>query len=126
VVNGETAINSTDVFYRDKPRELDSGPCDSNPQGDDGRGLLGPLLGGLIGSELGLNGDGIPEPPPRGPQDSWTASLENADTQADLPVQQKPLGSNAERCLNAGSLAAATQETDDPIGFQGVFFRHVP
>jgi hypothetical protein len=45
-------------------------------------------LGGLAGSELGLNGDGTP--------------------------------------LNAGSLAAATQETDDPTGFQGIFFWHVP
>ncbi|KAI0277152.1 hypothetical protein BC826DRAFT_1087760 [Russula brevipes] len=98
-VNGETVIDRTDVFYRDKPRELDSVPlpsCDSNSQGDDGHGLLGPLLGGLVGS---------------GP-----------DTQADSPVQQKPVGGNAERCLNAGSLAGATQETDDPIGFQGVFF----
>ena len=92
-VNDEVVINSTDVFYRDKPQEHDLGPtpfCDPNSQLDGG--LLGPLLVG--------------------------PGLESKrDAQSDSPVEP---GNNVDMCMEV-----TTQEADSPIGFRGVFFRHV-
>jgi hypothetical protein len=95
-VNDEVVINSTDVFYRDKPQERDLNPtpfCDPNSQLDGG--LLGPLL---VGPGLGSK----------------------EDAQSDSPVQPEPLGNSVDMCVED-----ATQEADNPIGFRGVFFRHV-
>ena len=50
-VDGNAVIDRADVLYRDRPREPNSDPtpaCDSNSDLDDGRGLLGSLLGGLF------------------------------------------------------------------------------
>jgi hypothetical protein len=107
-VDGRVAINRTDVFYRDKPLECDHGPapfCDTNSQADDS--LLGPLLGGLIGPGIESERDGTEVQSPR-----------------DSPVKPEPLEDNDDLCI--GSEEGTTQETDDPVGFQGVFFRHVP
>lgn len=105
-VNGKVVINRTDIFYRNKPRERTPTPfCDPSSQLDGG--LLGPLLGGLIGPGLGLKRDGtklLSHPAPR-----------------DEP---EPLGNDADICV--GTVEGTTQEVDNPIGFQGVFFRHVP
>lgn len=95
-VNGEVVINSTDVFYRDKPQEDDFDPtpfCDPNSQPDGG--LLGLLVGPGLGSKR--------------------------DAQSDSPVEPGPLGNNVDMCVEG-----TTQEADNSIGFKGVFFRHVP
>jgi hypothetical protein len=107
-VNDMVVINRTDVFYRDKPRERDRIPtpfCDPDSQLDGG--LLGPLLGGLIGPGLGLKRDG-------------TEVLPHL---ALLDELESP-GNNADICVDPGEGTAL--EADNPIGFQGVFFRHVP
>jgi hypothetical protein len=107
-VNGKVVINRTDVFYRDNPRERDRIPtpfCDPDSQLDGD--LLGPLLGGLLGSGLGLKRDGI-----------------KVLSHPDLLDEPEPLGNNAEMCVDP--VEGTTQEADSPIGFQGVFFRHVP
>jgi hypothetical protein len=107
-VDGRVAINRTDVFYRDKPLEHDDRPtpfCNPNSQGDDS--LLGPLLGGLIGPGIESERDG---------------TVSNAHS--DPPVKPRSIEDNDNLC--AGSEGGTTQEADDPVGFQGVFFRHVP
>ena len=70
-VDGRVAINRTDVFYRDRPLERDHGAtpfCDPNPQADDS--LLGPLLGGLIGT--GIESERNQSAGPSCSLDSWT------------------------------------------------------
>ena len=62
-VNGNVAINRSDVFYRDRPQEPDFiliPSCDPNLQPDNGWGPLGSLLGGLFKSRLGFLDDGTP------------------------------------------------------------------
>ena len=127
-VDGRVAIHRTDVFYRDKPLERDDDPtpfCDPNSQTDDG--LLGPLLGGLI-TGLGVKSerDGTEVPSPRVPLDSSTGFVatvpydtSDANAHSDSPVTQESLENNDDLCV--GSI----READDPVGFQGVFFRHV-
>jgi hypothetical protein len=100
-VDGRVAIDRTDVFYRDKPLERDDGPtpfCDPNSRDDDG--LLGPLLGGLIGPGI--------------------ESERDANADSDSPVKLEPLEDNDDLCEGG-----TAQETEDPVGFQGVFFRYV-
>jgi len=120
------------VFYRDEPRERDPSSvplCDSNSQADDG--LLGPLLGELIGPDLGSKPDGTEVFSPRAPLDSSTSfaatvPYDTSDTnaQGDSPVKPEPLELNDHLCVS--SAEGTSQGTDEPIGFQGVFFRHVP
>jgi hypothetical protein len=131
-VDGRVAINRTDVFYRDKPLERDHGPapfCDPDSQADDS--LLGPLLGGLIGPGIESERDGTEVLSPRVPPDSPTGFVatvphdtSDANAHSDSPVKPEPLEDNDDLCV--GSEEGTTQETDDPVGFQGVFFRHVP
>jgi hypothetical protein len=133
-VDGRVAIDRTDVFYRDKPLERDHGPtpfCDPDSQGDDS--LLGPLLGGLIGPGPGIESerDGTEVPSPRVPLDSSTGFVatipydtSDANAHSDSPVKPALLEDNDNLCV--GSEEGTTQETDDPVGFEGVFFRHVP
>lgn len=131
-VDGRVAINRTDVFYRDKPLERDHDPspfCDPNSQPDDD--LLGPLLGGLIGPGIESERDGAEVLSPRVPLDSFTGLVatvpydtSDANAHSDSPVKPESLEDYDGLCV--GSEEGATQETDDPIGFQGVFFRHVP
>ena len=131
-VDGRVAINRTDVFYRDKPLERVHDPTpfrDPNSQPDDS--LLGPLLGGLIGPEIESERDGAEVLSPRVPLDSSTGLIatvpydtSDSNARSDSPVKRESLEDNDGLCV--GSEEGATQETDDPIGFQGVFFRHVP
>jgi len=131
-VDGRVAINRTDVFYRDKPleRDHDRTPfCDPDSQGDDS--LLGPLLGGLIGPGIESEGDGTEVLSPRVPRDSSTGlvatvpyDMSDANAHSDSPVKPEPREDNDDLCI--GSEEGTTQETDDSVGFQGVFFRHVP
>ena len=95
-VNGEVVIHSTDVFYRDKPQEND---LDPTPFCDPNSQPDGGLLGPLlVGPPLG-----------------------SRHAQGDSPVEPGPLGDNVDMCIEG-----TTQEADNPIGFKGVFFRHVP
>ena len=131
-VDGRVAIYRTDVLYRDKPLDRDDGPnpfCDPNSQGDDS--LLGPLLGGLIGSGIESERDGTEVVSPRVPLDSSTGFVatvpydtSDANAQRGSPVELVPLEDNDDLCV--GSEDGTAQETDDAVGFQGVFFRHVP
>lgn len=131
-VDGRVVINRTDVFYRHKPLERDHGPapyCDRNSQTGDS--LLGPLLGGLIGHGFESEWDGTEVVSPRVPPDSSTGFVatvpyDTSDGNAyrDLPVKPEALEDNDDLCV--GSEEDTTQMTDDPVGFQGVFFRHVP
>ena len=133
-VDGRVGINRTDVFYRDKPLERDHGPtrfCDPNSGSDDS--LLGPLLGGLIGPRIKSERDTIEVLSPRVPLDSSTASgfgatipYDTSDTKvhSDSPVKLEAREDNDDLCVV--SEEGIIQETDDPVGFQGVFFRHVP
>jgi hypothetical protein len=131
-VDGRVAINRADVFYRDKPLERDHGPtpfCDPDSQADDG--LLGPLLGGLIGPGIESEWDGTEVLSPHVPLDSSTGFVatapydtSDANSHSDSPVKPEPLEDNDDLCV--GSVEGTTQETDESIGFQGVFFRHVP
>jgi hypothetical protein len=133
-VDGRVAINRTDVFYRDKPMERDHGPtpfCDPDSPADDS--LLGPLLGGLIGPGIESERDGTEVLSPRVPPDSPTGFVvtvtvphdtSDANAHSDSPVKPEPLEDNDDLCV--GLEEGTTQETDDPVGFQGVFFRHVP
>jgi len=128
MVDGNVAINRSDVFYRDRPEEPDFTPipcCDPDPQLDDGWSL-GAFLGGLIKSRLGFLDDGTPS---RGlssqaPLDSSTCDTTDADAKTDAPAQQEALGDEDETCNDDCPPEDGTQETD-PVGFQGVFFRHV-
>jgi hypothetical protein len=131
-VDGRVAINRTDVFYRDKPLERDHGPtpfCDPNSQPDDS--LLGPLLGGLIGPGIESERDGAKVLSPRVPLDSSTGFVatvpydtSDANAHSDPPVKPESLEDNDDLCVDPEE--GTTQETDDLVGFQGVFFRHVP
>lgn len=103
-VDGRVAINRTDVFYRDKPPER-TPSCDPDSQGDDN--LLGPLLGGLIEPGIESERDGA-----------------ESNAHSDRPVKPHAIEDDEDLCV--GSEEGTTQETDDPVGFQGVFFRHVP
>jgi hypothetical protein len=103
--------------------------CDPDSQADDS--LLGPLLGGLIGPGIESERDGTEVLSPRVPLDSPTDFVataphdtSDANAHSDSPVKPEPLEDNDDLCV--GSEEGTTQETDDPIGFQGVFFRHVP
>ena len=130
-VNGKVVINHTDVFYRDKPREPDLTPspsCDPNSQPDGG--LLGPLLGGLIGPGVESKRDGTKVlPHRRAPLDSSVfvatlpSDISHANAQSDSRVEPEPLEKNVDMCVELGE--STTQEADNPIGFEGVFFRHV-
>jgi hypothetical protein len=132
-VDGRVAIDRTDVFYRDKPLERDHGPtpfCDPDSQADDS--LLGPLFGGLIGPGVESERDGTEVLSLRAPLDSSTGFVatvpyDNSDANAhsDSPVKPERQEDNDDLCVGSGE-GTTTQETDDPIGFQGVFFRHVP
>jgi len=127
-VDGRVAVNRTDVFYRDKPLKRDYGPtpfCDPNSQPDGS--LLGPLLGGLLGPGIESERDGDRT---RVQLDSLTgfdatAPYDTSDTDAhsDSPVNPEPLEDDDDLCV--GLEEGTTQEADDPIGFQGVFFRYV-
>lgn len=48
------------------------------------------------------------------------------DTTDATLVQQKPPENEDNRRVNARPLLGTAQETDDPIGFRGIFFRYVP
>lgn len=130
-VDGRVVIDRTDVFYRDKPPGRDDGPtpfCDPNSQGDDIS--LGPLLGGVMGPGIESERDGTEVLSPRAPLDSSTGLVAtvphdtpNANGHSDSSVKPESLEDNDDLC---GSEDGTTQETDDPVGFQGVFFRYVP
>ncbi len=125
IVNGKAVINRADVLYRDESQERTRNPtphCDPDPQTDDG--LLGSLLGGLIEPDLQSKRG-------RMPLDSSTASgfvdtvlyhPSDANAHGDSPV--RPGSDNDDLC--DGSAEGTTRETSDEIGFQGLFFRHVP
>lgn len=137
-VNGKVAIDRSDVFYSDRPREPDYFPipsCDPNLQLDDGCGWLGSLLSGPIKSRLELRDDGTPR---RGlstqaPLDSSTgivtsASCDRPDANrlTDAPAQRGALEDEDDICNDdCPPPAAGTQKTGHTVGFQGVFFRHV-
>jgi hypothetical protein len=111
-VDGNVVIDRADVFYRDKPQELDSNPtpaCDPNSDLDDGRGLLGSLLGGLFSTGF------VPSSP---------CDTTDANAQAE-PLLQEAALENDDTCSDDCSEVDDPHETDDPVGFQGVFFRHV-
>jgi hypothetical protein len=135
-VDGNVTINRSDVFYGDRPQEHDFAPypsCDLDPQPDNGWGLLGHLLGGLTKSRLGFLDDGTPS---RGlssqaPLDPLTTSAScdttDVDAPTSAPAQQGALEDQDETCNDDCPDTDGTQEPGDPIpiGFQGVFFRHV-
>lgn len=131
-VDGRVAIDRADVFYRHKPSERDHGPTPScGRKSQTGDGLLGPLLGGLIGHGIESEWDGTEVLSPRVPPDSSTGFVatvpydtSDANAHRDSPVEPEALEDNDDMCV--GSEEGTTQETDDPVGFQGVFFRHVP
>ena len=120
------------MFYRDKPLERDDDPtpfCDPNSQGDDS--LLGPLLGGLIGPGIESERDGTEVVSPHVPLDSSTGFVtevpydtSDANAHSESPVKPEFLEDNDDLCVGSGE--GTTQETVDPVGFQGVFFRYVP
>jgi hypothetical protein len=112
-VDGNVVIDRADVFYRDGLREPDSNPtpaCDPNSDLDDGRGLLGSLLGGLFSASF---------------VSSSSCDTAGANARTDPLVQGETLEDDDDTCIDDCSEADAPQETDDPVGFQGVFFRHV-
>ena len=133
-VNGKEAITRRDVFYRDKSRDpfipnLSHGP---NSQPDEDRGLLGSLLGGLVGSRLGLKLDETQVPSLRASLDRSTAFVSESPTQCDTNMQtdsqlwQEPPEHTDDTPVDARPPEVNTQETDEPIGFKGMFFRRVP
>ena len=110
-VDGNVVIDRADVFYRDRPWEPDSNPtpaCDSNSDLDDGGGLLGSLLGGLFSA---------------GFISSSPCDTAGANARTDPLVQEEALEDDDDTCID--DCSDAPQETDDPVGFQGVFFRYV-
>jgi len=112
-VDGNAVIDRADLFYRDRPREPDSNPtpaCDSNSDLDDGRGLLDSLLGGLFSASF------VPSSP---------CDMAGADARTDPLVQEEALENDDDACIDDCSEADVPQEADDPVGFRGVFFRHV-
>jgi hypothetical protein len=136
-VNGKEAITRRDVFYRDKARDsfipdTSGGP---NLQSDEDRGLLGSLVGGLVGSGLGLKLDEIQ-------MSSLRASLDldrptafvsptqcdtvDANMQTDSQFWQEAPEHNDDAPVDTLPPEVNTQETVEPIGFRGVFFRRVP
>jgi hypothetical protein len=140
-VNGDVAIDLSDVFYGDRPREPDYFPtpsCNPNLQLDDGCGWLGSLLGGPIKSRPGFRDDGTPSrglSTAQAPLDSstgiatsvWCDTLD-ANAPTDGPSQQGALEDGDDICNindDCPPPAACTQKTGHPVGFQGIFFRHV-
>jgi len=90
-------------------------------------------LGGLIGPGIKSERDTTEVLSPRVPLDSSTASgfgatipydTSDANVHSDSPVKPEVREDNDDLCVV--SEEGTTQETDDPVGFQGVFFRHVP
>ena len=136
-VDGNVTINRSDVFYGDRPQEPDFAPtpsCDPDPQPDNGWGLLGPLLGGLTKSRIRFLDDGTPSGrlSSQAPLDPLTTSAScdttDADAPTDAPAQQEELEDQDDICNDDCPDTNGTQEPSDPIipiGFQGVFFRHV-
>ncbi|KAI9462545.1 hypothetical protein F5148DRAFT_982769 [Russula earlei] len=134
-IDGKHVINRTDVLYREKPREIfvpapAHGP---NSAPHDGSGVLDSLLDGLVGSVLGLKVDGTQESSSRNPLDYSTGFVTSvqddkadANTHTDSLVRQEFLEGIGDMSADASPLAGTTQRTDEPIGFEGVFFRHVP
>ena len=106
-VDGDVVMDRADVFYRDKPQGLDSTPT---PSCDPNSDLLGSWLGGLISSGF------VPSSPCDTP--------DTADATNPL-VQEEALENDDDKCIDDCSEEDAPQETDYPVGFQGVFFRHV-
>jgi len=126
MVDGNVAINLSDVFYRDRPQEADfiSIPCcDPNPQLDNGWSL-GAFLGGLIKPQLGFLDDGTPSGglSSQALLDSSTCDTTDSDAQIDAPAQREALEDEDGTCDDDCPPEDGMQ---DAIGFQGVFFRHV-
>jgi hypothetical protein len=140
-VNGDVAIDLSDVFYGDRPREPDNFPtpsCNPNLQLDNGCGWLGSLLGGPIKSRPGFRDDGTPS---RG-LSTTQASLDSstgiatsvscdtldANAPTDASVQQGALEDEDDMCSindDCRPPVVGTQKTGHFVGFQGIFFRHV-
>jgi len=120
MVDGNVAINRSDVFYRDRPQEPDFTPipsCDPNPQLDNGWSL-GAFLGGLIKPQLGFLDDGAAS---EGLSSQALLDSSTCDT-SDAPAQREALEDEDGTCDDDCPPEDGMQ---DPVGFQGVFFRHV-
>jgi hypothetical protein len=124
-VDGKVVIDRTDVFYRDvpPPRDLNFTPAGAIPaQLDCDGGLSASLLGGLSGSGLVLEKDGV-----------QMLSVAQADFSS---ISISPVPCDPGTVAGQGSAESgghiyadhgprSVQEKDEPIGFKGVFFRYV-